>query len=749
VTVLSRPELNDSPSLFHTLLEGIQGGVLIADTDHRIKYWNTWFEHHTGLRLADHLGRTLEAVFPLMRDRGFDAIYDDVAATRQARFLSPRLHPTVFSVVYGRPRRHNLLLLPVQAADGTISGVITIVYDVTEMLQYEQQMAGRAGRLHALTALTMNLGNTMDLSSLLHEAVALTMDLVHMDGGALFFVSEPGGSLEPATLLDMPVEMAEAACRPPVLSELQRAMTSRHAVLSTVPPDLPGSAVGENQNIWTGLVCVPLTADRRPLGVLLLGTHERRDVTDDDLTLLTTFGQQIGLAIHNARLRDALIRGEQSLRAHLLQSEEELRATNQSLEDAGRETAALATLFFDQTSHLVGLNRVATRLLGASELPGAAHAFVESLRDEFAVAKSVLWLVDAADSRLRLAASVGMTTSHLRIGDMPTWPALDEVWKTGRAKSGVGVDGAVGWNTFFGDWLLLPVKAHNEVLGVLMTEQASLEEDTLRMAVSQAALGLAAARASTQLRAQAATLARLNAELAEATLAKTRFLNHMSHELRTPLNAMIGFAQLLQDQVGGPLTEAQERFVGNVVAGGEHLLQLVNDSLDLAKIEAGKLDLYPERVLPAEFLPTVTAMLAVRAAAKRIILDTDLADSSPAVSADPTRLRQILLNLLTNAIKFTPDGGRVTVRAALRGEHGGAQEVVISVADTGIGIKPEDATRLFGAFEQIDSPLARAQEGTGLGLMVTKYLVELHGGRIWFETAFGIGTTFFVSLPIG
>jgi signal transduction histidine kinase len=222
----------------------------------------------------------------------------------------------------------------------------------------------------------------------------------------------------------------------------------------------------------------------------------------------------------------------------------------------------------------------------------------------------------------------------------------------------------------------------------------------------------------------------------------------MSHELRTPLNAMIGFAQLLQDQVGGPLTDVQERFVANVVSSGEHLLQLVNDSLDLAKIEAGKLDLYPEPVLPAEFLPTVTTMLAVRAAAKRIVLDIDLPDSSLTVSADPTRLRQILLNLLTNAIKFTPDGGHVTVRA-VQGVGQAAQEVVLSVADTGIGIKSEDATKLFGAFEQIDSPLARAQEGTGLGLMVTKYLVELHGGRIWFETAFGIGTTFFVSLPIG
>ncbi len=194
---------------------------------------------------------------------------------------------------------------------------------------------------------------------------------------------------------------------------------------------------------------------------------------------------------------------------------------------------------------------------------------------------------------------------------------------------------------------------------------------------------------------------------------------------------------------------AQERFVANVVSSGEHLLQLVNDSLDLAKIEAGKLDLYPEQVLLAEFLPTVITMLAVRAAAKRLVLDIDLPDSSLTVSADPTRLRQILLNLLTNAIKFTPDGGQVTVRAALGVGPADAQEVVLSVKDTGIGIRPEDATKLFGAFEQIDSPLARAQEGTGLGLMVTKYLVELHGGRIWFETAFGIGTTFFVSLPIG
>jgi PAS domain S-box-containing protein len=233
-----------------------------------------------------------------------------------------------------------------------------------------------------------------------------------------------------------------------------------------------------------------------------------------------------------------------------------------------------------------------------------------------------------------------------------------------------------------------------------------------------------------------------------ASRAKSEFLANMSHELRTPLNSIIGFSEMLQDQLFGPLNQKQARYVDNVLTSGKHLLRLINDVLDLSKVEAGKMQLTYSEFPLARALEDSLGMFKVAASKKRLTLELSVAPEVGLIRADEVRFKQIMYNLLSNAVKFTPEEGKVTVHARVTEANGG-RWAEVSVADTGIGIAPKEMERIWQEFEQVDSSYARQYEGTGLGLPLTRQLVELHGGHIWAESAGeGQGSTFTFRLPM-
>jgi signal transduction histidine kinase/DNA-binding response OmpR family regulator len=238
-----------------------------------------------------------------------------------------------------------------------------------------------------------------------------------------------------------------------------------------------------------------------------------------------------------------------------------------------------------------------------------------------------------------------------------------------------------------------------------------------------------------------ASLKAANLELARASQAKSEFLARMSHDLRTPLNAVIGFADLLLTRQAGSLNDKQERYLGHVANAGRHLLDLINDILDLTRVEAGRLEIHPEPCQVPLILEETLALFRTQAQTKRITLAVEIGSSLGALMADRIRLQQVVHNLLSNAVKFTPEGGLVTVTARQIG-----LELELAVRDTGIGIPPEDHRRIFEAYEQTGAAEGR-QKGTGLGLAITKRLVELHGGSIRVESVPGQGSTFILRLP--
>ena len=234
-----------------------------------------------------------------------------------------------------------------------------------------------------------------------------------------------------------------------------------------------------------------------------------------------------------------------------------------------------------------------------------------------------------------------------------------------------------------------------------------------------------------------------NAELEEASRHKSQFLANMSHELRTPLNAILGFSEILMDEQPGTYdADSRRRFLQMVNEGGHNLLALVNDILDLSKVEAGQMTLRPERVAIADMIGLVLETVRPLAATKEIDIRSEV-DHSLFVIADSAKVRQMLLNLISNAIKFTPEKGSVVVSGHLQGE-----QVELAVADSGVGIAAEDLERIFVEFHQVDSGPARSQQGTGLGLALTKRFAELHGGSVRVESEVGKGSRFVISLPL-
>jgi signal transduction histidine kinase len=257
--------------------------------------------------------------------------------------------------------------------------------------------------------------------------------------------------------------------------------------------------------------------------------------------------------------------------------------------------------------------------------------------------------------------------------------------------------------------------------------------------------------------------------LAESTnKAKSEFLANMSHELRTPLNAIIGFSEALLSGVYGPVDERHREYLNDIFVSGENLLSLINDILDLSKIESGAIHLDPGRFSLHELIRSSAGIFKEKMAKHNIRLDYGLADSPDEIVADQRKVKQIMVNLLSNAMKFTPDGGAISVRA--REVHGAqpiahgenmtgyepsardyepdAGFVEISVSDTGIGISQEDIPKLFQSFQQLESPYQKKYGGTGLGLFLTKRLVEMHGGRIWVESEPGKGAKFTFAIPM-
>jgi signal transduction histidine kinase len=470
------------------------------------------------------------------------------------------------------------------------------------------------------------------------------------------------------------------------------------------------------------MVVAPMLAGARALGAIVLSRAQPEAFTDGQIDLLRTFASEAAIAMENARLFGAL------------------QARNRELAEAlARETAAADILRVISGSPAAVEPVMAAMVERAARLCGAQNAQI--FRAEGPVMRLVARYGPVASSlapgetravtRGSVSGRVMLDAAMLHIEDLASevdaeYPDIAPAIHRQGIRTTVGVpllrDGAaIGAITAF----------RTEVRPFTEAEIA-----LLRTFADQAVIAIENARLFHELEAR-------SRQLEVADRHKSEFLASMSHELRTPLNAIIGFSEVLGERMFGDLNDKQAEYVGDIQASGRHLLALINDILDLSKVEAGRMELEPSAFDLPEILASALALVRGRADAHGLALDLTVGPGVGTITADERKVRQILLNLLSNAVKFTPDGGRVALAATAR-----AGTVEITVSDTGVGIAPEDLGAVFEEFRQVGTDRARKQEGTGLGLALARRLVELHGGTIGVTSTPGQGTTFTVTLPV-
>jgi two-component system, NtrC family, sensor kinase len=470
------------------------------------------------------------------------------------------------------------------------------------------------------------------------------------------------------------------------------------------------------------VLAVPMFRQGEVIGAISLAHRDVDAFADTHLELLQTFAAQAVIAIENARLLKEL-----EERTHeLTRSVDQLTA----LGEVGR--AVSSTLDLETV-----LTTIVSRAVQLSELDGGVVFEYDAAAEEFvhraATVGGALAEAPRATRVRKGEGVVGQTAITLQPAQVPDITVSGAYESRLREKLiSFGVRAV----------LAVPMLSEDRLVGCLVVSRNQVGEfpaetiDLLRTFATQSALAIQNARLFEE-------IADKGRQLEAASRHKSEFLANMSHELRTPLNAVIGFSEVLLQRMFGDLNTKQDEYLKDIYASGQHLLSLINDILDLSKIEAGRMELAPAPFHLPSALENAVTLVKERAARHAIALQVDVDPRLGEVVGDERKVKQVLLNLLSNAVKFTPEGGRISLKA---GRRDGMVE--IAVTDTGIGIAPEDQAAIFEEFRQVGSDETRKQEGTGLGLTLAKKFVELHGGRIWVQSRVGQGSTFTFTLPV-
>jgi GAF domain-containing protein/anti-sigma regulatory factor (Ser/Thr protein kinase) len=474
------------------------------------------------------------------------------------------------------------------------------------------------------------------------------------------------------------------------------------------------------------ILAVPMLREGAVTGAIAVARAQPGSFSENQVELLKTFADQAVIAIENARLL-----------AELQTRTQELTRSVDELTVLGEVSRVLSSTLDLETL----LNAVVVR---ANQLVGTAGCFIHEYDEAAEVFR--LRASSYADSRdaaaldpisratpipkgQGLAGQAALLREPVQIPDIAAAGAYESPVREPLLQQ--------GYRALLGVPLLREERIIG-VLGVISKKAGYFPPETVRVLMtfaSQSALAIQNARLFHE-------IADKSRQLETASRHKSEFLANMSHELRTPLNAIIGFSEVLSERMFGEVNEKQEEYLKDIHASGQHLLSLINDILDLSKIEAGRMELE----LANFDLPTATSnaltLVRERAGRRGITLACEIAEQVGMIQGDERKVKQVLLNILSNALKFTPEGGRIDVRVVP-----GDGVVEVSVSDTGIGIAPEDQGTIFEEFQQVGTA-AKKVEGTGLGLALSRKFVELHGGRIWVRSEEGVGSTFTFTIPV-
>jgi signal transduction histidine kinase/DNA-binding response OmpR family regulator len=606
---------------------------------------------------------------------------------------------------------------------GFLRSTVQILDRALERAQAQQALQRRNLELAALNAVTQALSASLDLHDILVEALSRTVHALGVAGG---LIALGDGQTEELTLFSytgLPqslIRRLQTFGMPSVLCNLVY-RERRPLVQESLHENASADWCGMLEVGLQSYVGIPIIHKKHVLGVLCIFDNTPYSISESDRDVLSAIGQQIGVAVENARLFE--------------ETQQRVREL-QLLHDVSLATAA--------GLHLEEILQAAVTVLAAKfEGPRVGIELLDRDSGVLWAKASVGYAEEVYEMPIPLGSGItGWVAQHgepVLVPDVRLDPRYIEIDSDTRSE------------------LCIPLIIGSEVIGVLNVESSRIDAFTdddvqllstlasnLAVLTERARLFEEVEAARFELQQRAGALEEANARLQELDRLKSQFLASMSHELRTPLNSIIGFSEILIDGLVGAMSPEQKDCVRDIHSSGEHLLALINDVLDLSKIEAGRMTLEPTTFDVAGLLLEVKKTVMPLIEKKSQVLTVEQAEDLPPLTADHIRIRQVLINLLSNASKFTPTEGQIKLSCRLAGPAA----ILFSVTDTGIGIKPEDQGLIFEEFRQADDVVAQEITGTGLGLSISKRLVEMHGGRIWVESEYKRGATFSFLLPL-
>ncbi len=747
------------------ILDSMIDGVIVLNDRDRIIDLNSAAGEFLGWAKPELLGQTLTAVWPdfpqsLLNAPLAEQMSADLAMDRQAEAEETRFY--------------NVRISPLTDHYGHIVSRVLVLHNISERMQSEKSERTQREIAETLLEVAGELNTDLSLDRVLPLILEQLARVVSYDSASIMLLE--------GTLLRSAVRRSTHTTRGPFLAiplgqfpHVQDVIVGKRPVIitdTTNDPrwlDLPST---QQIRCWLG---VPLMVEDRVIGLLNLSKTTRAFYTDRDTDLVSAFAAQATIAIENARLYAEAQR--QLYQQTALREAGAVISSSLDLESvlhhiADRMQGALNTSSINLYSFTAATKRA--QLVARFEDPALLDEAISSPKPPSSDTIKSGAQITKPPKPLHLGHAHDMTKDLVRIAQM---------LESGKAGVFYAEDPNLSlseseYMATFGvkTMLIVPLRvggqtnAYAELWDTVQRREFSEDEIGLAQGIAQqAAIAILNARlyaqsqqeiadrklAEAALQAERASLAQrveertrelsvANAELARSSRLKDEFLASMSHELRTPLNAILGMSEAIQEGIYGEVDPDQDKPLKAIVDSGRHLLDLINEILDLSKIEAGKMDLSIAPVSVAAVAQASMQFVHQEATKKELTTSLDIAKDVVLFMADERRLKQMLINLLSNAVKFTPEGGKVGLRVT-----GNPQEdsVTFTVWDTGIGIAEQDMTRLFRPFVQLDSSLTRRYTGTGLGLVLVYRMAEMHGGSVGLKSVVGQGSEFSFSLP--
>ena len=744
--------LNEAKIAFQaSLLEQVRNGIIVIDLEGKIIYWNHYAEILYQWTATEALGNNISNCWITQDDQNLaEEIVQEVKTKGywEGELTTTRKDGSSLSI--------HVFNTLIQDEAGHPIGLVGISFDITERKKAEQQLQQQVQRERLFYQTALHIRQSLNLSQILNNAVINIRTILNCDRVLVYQFDElfngkivaesiaegisstlgiyledtcfkTGGAFHYGHGKKTVIHNIETA----ELTECHKELLTRFDVKANlvVPILIPEQNRDQGNLIWGLLIAHQCLSPRNWYA--------------SELELLDEIAVQLSLGIQQSQLYQT-VQTELDEREKI---EQQLRILNQELE----------TIILDRTAKLERQERksrlfaeIALKIRQSLDLDQILQTTVTEVHKILACDRLLIYRVFSNGTGRAIAESVLPGWRSVLSVDFPEEvfpPEYQQLYRHGMVKAIADINENYQEVTpclveFLQEWnvkakLIVPILQQDQIWGFMIAHHCTtprqwteFEMELMREIADQVGVALEQAQLVETIR--------------EREQLKDEFLANMSHELRTPLNSILGMSEVLQEETFGELNEKQNQALEMIHRNGKHLLELINDILDLSKIEAGKLDLECSPVSVNELCQQSLIFVKQQAHQKNIRISYQIEDVTGTLNVDERRMRQVLINLLNNAVKFTPEGGRVQLQVQGYREE---QTISFSVIDNGIGIAPEDQNRLFQAFFQIDSRLSRRYEGTGLGLVLVKKLVEMHGGTVKINSQLGKGSCFTITLP--